>query len=105
MFCVDGFVIFFFFQAEDGIRDTSVTGVQTCALPISVERAVADREQRRAALLFGAVLLLHLRHRGQRVERTVDGGAAVLEIGRASCRERVESSVGGGVIKKKGQNR
>jgi len=24
----------FFFQAEDGIRDTSVTGVQTCALPI-----------------------------------------------------------------------
>src|SRR5262249_60030138 len=28
-------VIFFFFQAEDGIRDWSVTGVQTCALPIS----------------------------------------------------------------------
>src|SRR5258706_11962484 len=26
---------FFFFQAEDGIRDWSVTGVQTCALPIS----------------------------------------------------------------------
>src|SRR5437762_4881255 len=30
---------FFFFQAEDGIRDTSVTGVQTCALPISMEYA------------------------------------------------------------------
>src|SRR5437879_11449182 len=29
------FCVFFFFQAEDGIRDTSVTGVQTCALPIS----------------------------------------------------------------------
>src|SRR5437879_10768597 len=28
------FLVFFFFQAEDGIRDTSVTGVQTCALPI-----------------------------------------------------------------------
>src|SRR6195256_6987472 len=27
-------ICFFFFQAEDGIRDTSVTGVQTCALPI-----------------------------------------------------------------------
>src|SRR2546429_3349304 len=27
---------FFFFQAEDGIRDVAVTGVQTCALPISV---------------------------------------------------------------------
>src|SRR5262249_58284493 len=29
------FFFFFFFQAEDGIRDWSVTGVQTCALPIS----------------------------------------------------------------------
>src|SRR2546430_9424753 len=29
--CVD---VFFFFQAEDGIRDLTVTGVQTCALPI-----------------------------------------------------------------------
>src|SRR2546429_6106637 len=28
---------FFFFQAEDGIRDVAVTGVQTCALPILVE--------------------------------------------------------------------
>src|SRR6266508_5603978 len=28
------FVLFFFFQAEDGIRDGHVTGVQTCALPI-----------------------------------------------------------------------
>src|SRR2546422_2871795 len=28
------FRIFFFFQAEDGIRDVAVTGVQTCALPI-----------------------------------------------------------------------
>src|SRR3712207_7876836 len=28
-------IFFFFFQAEDGIRDIGVTGVQTCALPIS----------------------------------------------------------------------
>src|SRR2546427_7437878 len=28
------FMLFFFFQAEDGIRDLTVTGVQTCALPI-----------------------------------------------------------------------
>src|SRR5260370_40130048 len=36
--CCDSIPIlfFFFFQAEDGIRDSSVTGVQTCALPISV---------------------------------------------------------------------
>src|SRR5699024_11468774 len=29
-------VFFFFFQAEDGIRDRNVTGVQTCALPIFI---------------------------------------------------------------------
>src|SRR5437879_11552932 len=45
--------IFFFFQAEDGIRDTSVTGVQTCALPISnpynqhFDRGVADYDLQR----------------------------------------------------------
>src|SRR3989440_8517287 len=32
---VEGRLVFFFFQAEDGIRDLIVTGVQTCALPIS----------------------------------------------------------------------
>ena len=34
--CFAFFVFFFFFQAEDGIRDYKVTGVQTCALPICV---------------------------------------------------------------------
>src|SRR5690606_39768816 len=33
---------FFFFQAEDGIRDFHVTGVQTCALPISSELGFGD---------------------------------------------------------------
>src|SRR2546429_6990369 len=33
-------VCFFFFQAEDGIRDVAVTGVQTCALPISPAGAI-----------------------------------------------------------------
>src|SRR5256885_12792997 len=37
-------LIFFFFQAEDGIRDYKVTGVQTCALPIS--RALRGRRRR-----------------------------------------------------------
>src|SRR3989442_6685167 len=36
---------FFFFQAEDGIRDADVTGVQTCALPIS-RREPVDEQQR-----------------------------------------------------------
>src|SRR2546422_6107258 len=35
------FFIFFFFQAEDGIRDVAVTGVQTCALPIYLHLPVA----------------------------------------------------------------
>src|SRR5215467_4139689 len=34
-------LIFFFFQAEDGIRDYKVTGVQTCALPIYPRQAKA----------------------------------------------------------------
>src|SRR5438034_3573678 len=34
-------IFFFFFQAEDGIRDHCVTGVQTCALPISAAWSVA----------------------------------------------------------------
>src|SRR5437868_12287735 len=33
--------LFFFFQAEDGIRDRNVTGVQTCALPISLISSMA----------------------------------------------------------------
>src|SRR6266542_7036160 len=37
------FFYFFFFQAEDGIRDATVTGVQTCALPISRRSAGAPR--------------------------------------------------------------
>src|SRR5690554_972232 len=35
-------LVFFFFQAEDGIRDADVTGVQTCALPISSTGSAAS---------------------------------------------------------------
>src|SRR5207253_6601340 len=38
--------LFFFFQAEDGIRDGHVTGVQTCALPIFVNWCMMASEQR-----------------------------------------------------------
>src|SRR2546427_3370440 len=40
------FILFFFFQAEDGIRDLTVTGVQTCALPIcsDVTKCMVDAE-------------------------------------------------------------
>src|SRR6266542_7156205 len=36
---MNNMLCFFFFQAEDGIRDATVTGVQTCALPIFGQRA------------------------------------------------------------------
>src|SRR5256886_9233024 len=38
-------LFFFFFQAEDGIRDLTVTGVQTCALPISAELKADQTDQ------------------------------------------------------------
>src|SRR3989475_11856771 len=38
-------LFFFFFQAEDGIRDLTVTGVQTCALPIFIKTAVSAIEK------------------------------------------------------------
>src|SRR5688572_26411011 len=51
-------VYFFFFQAEDGIRDLTVTGVQTCALPISLilvtALATADARLYEAADALGA---------------------------------------------------
>src|SRR2546430_5408166 len=40
------FFFVFFFQAEDGIRDLTVTGVQTCALPISHPEGLDPRELR-----------------------------------------------------------
>src|SRR5207248_8677677 len=45
---------FFFFQAEDGIRDRTVTGVQTCALPISRSRNFASI---RSTYVFGGSVM------------------------------------------------
>src|SRR5437868_15434632 len=69
----------FFFQAEDSIRDRNVTGVQTCALPISAFTKFPK------GVLDGAPNL-----------RMV----CTSEIGRASCRERVLISGKRGRLKK-----
>src|SRR5258708_24716379 len=45
---------FFFFQAEDGIRDDLVTGVQTCALPICNRTGAARSGERQVAADFSA---------------------------------------------------
>src|ERR1019366_3994356 len=50
------------FQAEEGIRDWSVTGVQTCALPISeIERVGLDYKYRPPVSRFGATRLRKVR--------------------------------------------
>src|SRR3989449_5183571 len=51
MFQANSVLFLFFFQAEDGIRDVAVTGVQTCALPISRRRGVGDRDHQHAGAL------------------------------------------------------
>src|SRR3712207_6896412 len=59
---------FFFFQAEDGIRDIGVTGVQTCALPISRGGGEREGEAVRAHALRGEIALRAVQrlHVGQR---------------------------------------
>src|SRR5687768_995750 len=73
----------FFFQAEDGIRDVAVTGVQTCALPISGRSGRYARK----------IMTRMRRHLGKQRHQLVSLGEFCaymgLQIGRASCRERV----------------
>src|SRR5947207_526373 len=74
---------YFFFQAEDGIRDHCVTGVQTCALPISSR---CDTESSNTNVVMFA-------HTSSPSSAYVGASShcassSALEIGRASCRER-----------------
>ena len=100
--------LFFFLQAEDGIRDVAVTGVQTCALPIlftSYEKLEGVKQFNYSSLVSSADI-----ERIKQITRDVYGYEAgatpasspvedekilvkldwnINEIGRASCRERV----------------
>src|SRR5207237_399850 len=87
----DKYLLDFFFQAEDGIRDSSVTGVQTCALPIfrEIETAVrigCPRKIKIESIPFGL-----FRNQGNQAacKESARGIHDRAEIGRASCRERV----------------
>src|SRR5205807_7557580 len=92
---------FCFFQAEDGIRDYKVTGVQTCALPIwlwvgasvtpnhLIDWQGFDKEKKRPILYLGAVGELYGRHHwksaGAKVEGEESEPAQVLNC--PACRE------------------
>src|SRR5207237_4370083 len=94
---IDTYGAFFFFQAEDGIRDSSVTGVQTCALPIFV-RSLTPRD---GVLLHDEVDGGARRARDRRHDRRRGVPRKGRQIGRASCRERGEMWGGGGALKKR----
>src|SRR5258708_30980663 len=86
---------FFFFQAEDGIRDDLVTGVQTCALPIFegafyVEDAIKVKPSLELRFGFrGESTNGWNEAHGRASNYAFDSNGVVGKIGRASCRERV----------------
>src|SRR5256886_10033215 len=80
-------LFFFFFQAEDGIRDLTVTGVQTCALPIC---AAASHVTRVLRLRVGEALTVFNGSGGEyaaRIEQA-HGGRVAVAIGEARAIER-----------------
>src|SRR3989454_1009351 len=81
-------IIFFFFQAEDGIRDYKVTGVQTCALPIFGSGARAATRQMRPAWRCRG------RHREVADDARVEAPeAASRGVGGEGCQRRVPTRV------------
>src|SRR5699024_11530991 len=94
----------FFFQAEDGIRDRNVTGVQTCALPIS-DTVSEDEEPFSNVTVTGDSMQMITKELETRISRppffdhlkvlvvseqvAKEADLFSSEIGRASCRERV----------------
>src|SRR5699024_11942403 len=96
----------FFLQAEDGIRDRNVTGVQTCALPIyKVIRAMNSfSEPRYKADVLKVETPVNMNYvEGLGDKEVVYTQKEAAQIGRASCREREEIVVeGGGVHRRQG---
>src|SRR5205085_9051800 len=95
-------------QAEDGIRDLTVTGVQTCALPIcyillAVSLEIMQHQRRAVAFRHLAERVVehvapsafrffadHVRRPLLMASTVAERIAAMQEIGRASCRDRVQ---------------
>src|SRR5262249_58206397 len=93
-------------QAEDGIRDWSVTGVQTCALPILIEASKMGLSPREimnlvpyvvpgslpytipVSLLFSVTVVYGRLASDNEIVAVKTAGLSAWKIGRASCRER-----------------
>src|SRR2546429_5189226 len=104
--------VVFFFQAEDGIRDVAVTGVQTCALPIStsvigaLKRGLTPLQKELGIYVCGG----RGKHSRQTPQELVSIGDRVgfdgqAQIGRGAWRGRGEISVVAGSFKKKKKKR
>src|SRR5207249_8123966 len=105
----------FFFQAEDGIRDLNVTGVQTCALPISIAGSLFSEIEAKAAFWQRPRRLAPARVTPPPATRVPEAPSDVAsmvegfrlaysnlqEIGRASCREGGESGVVAGPLRER----
>src|SRR5439155_15189120 len=85
--------IFFFFQAEDGIRDGHVTGVQTCALPIYALRPLELRNRllERPECVPECASSPRLRLEVTRGALSARMEVDAAKIGRASCRKECRS--------------
>src|SRR3989449_8112881 len=110
---------FFFFPAEDGIRDVAVTGVQTCALPISLADTFRRSHRRQRFMKWASIIFSAPGRRSSKATRFISRDtrrrefmrarswredSAHSKIGRASWRERGEISVGAVSLKKKKRN-
>src|SRR5882757_11274712 len=98
------YFVFFFFQAEDGIRDIGVTGVQTCALPIWLDPALLSAQKLSVGLVdeetgvrgyaisgVPAFLEPYLTGHQQEIEATGE----LRSLGRPAAAEELESDLEG----------
>src|SRR5260370_23815771 len=79
----------FFFQAEDGIRDSSVTGVQTCALPISLLRQFLSPLTNQRGDTYGGALENRLRFVQETLEAVDAATGSDRELGVRFCADEL----------------
>src|SRR5699024_11464261 len=99
-----------FFQAEDGIRDRNVTGVQTCALPIYAREFWTPSDRKKDVYVnnipghFAPIVINmgpYWEPEANKFSTRINEILSRKQIGRASCRESEEQAVGEVSLKKK----